>query len=67
MFIRHDDYVINTDQIKYIKINSNNSLVLFFDGKPEGASGPGYNLILRFESEMNLDFFLERLNNQNSE
>ncbi|MGR2824857.1 hypothetical protein FY048_04870 [Acinetobacter sp. 1124_18A] len=61
MFIQHDEYIINTDQINYLKIGTNEtSLTIFFEGKSK-EGGAGFNLKLNFEDEQELSDFVEKL------
>jgi len=61
MFIQHEEFLINTNRINYIKINDAGlRLHIYFEGK-EREGGAGYNLNLRFDSEDELSDFVERI------
>lgn len=61
MFVQHEDYVINTNNINYIKVNAkNNSLTIFFQGKPKDGE-VGYSLRLNFESLDEMESFIDDL------
>lgn len=60
MFIQHGDYVINVDQINFMKINSQNfSVSIFFEANPAG-SGAGSSIKLNFDNDLDLVNFLEK-------
>ncbi|MEN8380773.1 hypothetical protein [Acinetobacter radioresistens] len=60
MFIRHNDYMINTDQINFMRINNEDfSVFISFGVKPEG-SATGASLKIEFEDDLDLGDFLEK-------
>ena len=60
MFIQHGDYVINVDQINFMKINRENfSVFISFGVKPEG-NATGASLKIDFDDDLDLGDFLEK-------
>lgn len=60
MFIRHGNYVINTDQIDFMKINQENfSVFISFGVRPDNNSTGG-TLKLEFDDDLELGDFLEK-------